>query len=571
MGFLRLVSTVALIAVASSSVSASDFHFSMNQCQKSKAASAKVEHCAAVIQQSKDPRVLERAFNSRGLANMELNRFGDAVNDFSAAIHLSPRIAGYYDNRQGAYKSLRRLDDALNDANMAVRLAPNYAFVYSSRGTVYDEMGRFDLAIGDYTTAISLDPRNAGLHFGRGKILAKAKRLQEAIIDFTHAFDLDRNLALALRERGLASKKLGNLEAARADLNLFRGVQPNDVEVAQALQELQAQAPRNPVGAGGRSDEASPTPEVIVRKGAENATPSLPSESASALPQPTPKVDAPSAPVQTQDLQGFSRQRAYEIGAKWKISPELIDDYVEHCGWRIGLFYNSPPGCKEYQAALARNMDPHLKQYLELSINEIGQEKDEKARALEALAAKKRALDARIEQERAQAEARQQQAAQQAELAETQRKAEEQQQNKLEEEQKKRAMAESNSASHSMAGASSGCDNALTRSEHCNDTPPPPAVDYTHQPLSCTRPDVVAKLRDMLQDDIKTNLLMASLVTGTHLDKFRTASTTRPINGASCVVAYTVHRGPNPTITFDMPYTIQMTDDGTDFVINYNR
>jgi hypothetical protein len=81
----------------------------------------------------------------------------------------------------------------------------------------------------------------------------------------------------------------------------------------------------------------------------------------------------------------------------------------------------------------------------------------------------------------------------------------------------------------------------------------------------------VAKLRDMLQDDIKTNLLMASLVTGTHLDKFRTASTTRPINGASCVVAYTVHRGPNPTITFDMPYTIQMTDDGTDFVINYNR
>ena len=77
--------------------------------------------------------------------------------------------------------------------------------------------------------------KRQGLHFGRGKILAKAKRLQEAIIDFTHAFDLDRNLALALRERGLASKKLGNLEAARADLNLFRGVQPNDVEVAQAL------------------------------------------------------------------------------------------------------------------------------------------------------------------------------------------------------------------------------------------------------------------------------------------------------------------------------------------------
>ena len=283
MGFFRLVSTVALIAGASSSACASDFRFSMDQCLKSKVASVKVEHCTAVIQQSNDPGILERAFTRRGLANMELNRFGDAVSDFSAVIRLNPRVAGFYDNRQNAYKSLGRLGDALNDANTAVRLATNYAFVYRSRGIVYGEMGRFDLAIQDYTTAISLDPRNAGLLFDRGKILLKAGRLQEAIIDFTHAFDLDRTLALALRERGLANKKLGNLEAASADLKLYFGVQPNDVEVAQALQELQPQAPRNLVGAGGRSDETSPTPEVIVQKGEQNTAPSLTSESASAL------------------------------------------------------------------------------------------------------------------------------------------------------------------------------------------------------------------------------------------------------------------------------------------------
>jgi hypothetical protein len=287
------------------------------------------------------------------------------------------------------------------------------------------------------------------------------------------------------------------------------------------------------------------------------------------MPQPTPKVDAPSAPAQTQDLQGFSRQRAYEIGAKWKISPELIDDYVEHCGWRIGLFYNSPPGCKEYQAALTRNMDPHLKQYLELSINEIGQEKDEKARALEALAAKKRALDARIEQERAQAEAKQQQAAQQAELAKTQRKAEEEQKNKVEEEQKKRAMAESNPASHSMAGASGGCDNALTRSEHCNDTPPPPAVDYTHQPLLCIRPDVVERLTNIVNGPQFEMLRHLGGVTDRMLmSQIRTTSTNFPSNGVSCIGTMKLVMGPNGTKYMPWSYTVQMLDDGSDFIID---
>ena len=220
-GFLKFVSTVALITGPSSLAGASDFGFSVDQCGKSKVASVKVGYCTAVIQKSNDPRILERAFNRRGHANMELNRFADAVSDFSEVIRLNPRIAGYYDNRQNAYKSLGQLGDALNDANAAIRFAPNYAFVYRARGNVYVEMGRLDLAVGDYTTAISLDPRDAGLLLDQGKILAKAGHLREAIAEFTRALDLDRNLALALRERGLANKKLGNLEAASAISNFI--------------------------------------------------------------------------------------------------------------------------------------------------------------------------------------------------------------------------------------------------------------------------------------------------------------------------------------------------------------
>ena len=40
-----------------------------------------------------DPKILERAFNRRGLAYMSLNQFAEAANDFTAVIRLNPRIA----------------------------------------------------------------------------------------------------------------------------------------------------------------------------------------------------------------------------------------------------------------------------------------------------------------------------------------------------------------------------------------------------------------------------------------------------------------------------------------------
>ncbi len=217
--------------------------FSMHQCRNAPAPALKVEHCSIVISRSTDRKMRERAFNSRGHAYMALNRFAEAVNDFTAVIRLNPKVAGYYDNRQNAFKALGRLDDALADANIAVRLAPAYSFVYGARADVYTELGRYDLAIQDLTTAISLDPNDASLLVGRGKIFVKAGRLPDAIADFTHALEINGTMTAALRERGLAYKLEDNFDAARSDLSLFLRLEPNDVEVAQALQDIAAPVP----------------------------------------------------------------------------------------------------------------------------------------------------------------------------------------------------------------------------------------------------------------------------------------------------------------------------------------
>ncbi|ACB97167.1 Tetratricopeptide TPR_2 repeat protein [Beijerinckia indica subsp. indica ATCC 9039] len=170
---------------------------------------------------------------------MDLKRFAEAADDFTAVIRLNPKIAGYYDNRQYAYKALRLLKEAMKDATEAVRLAPTYSFVYRSRGLLLTDLEQYDLAEADFTTAISLAPKDGGLFVDRGKMFVAAKKTHEAVADFTHAIDMDANNAIALRERGLAYKMLGDYAAATADLSLFARLEPGDQEVNRAQHEIQ--------------------------------------------------------------------------------------------------------------------------------------------------------------------------------------------------------------------------------------------------------------------------------------------------------------------------------------------
>jgi tetratricopeptide (TPR) repeat protein len=110
---------------------------SYRNCVRAAAATDKIESCSGVIERSRRPKELERAYLRRGNALVELKRFQEAVHDFSALIKLNPRIAGYYDNRARAYWELGLFADALVDANATVRLARGYSFGFRTRGSLY--------------------------------------------------------------------------------------------------------------------------------------------------------------------------------------------------------------------------------------------------------------------------------------------------------------------------------------------------------------------------------------------------------------------------------------------------
>ena len=53
---------------------------------------------------------------------------------------------------------MERYDEALADYSRAIELDPEEAWVIASRGETYRAMGRYDQALADYDRAIELDP-----------------------------------------------------------------------------------------------------------------------------------------------------------------------------------------------------------------------------------------------------------------------------------------------------------------------------------------------------------------------------------------------------------------------------
>ena len=216
-----------------------DVESAFQQCRGSKDLNTKALSCSFVIERSKNRSRVERAYNSRGLANMALKNYPNVVQDFTHAMELDKTNAGYVDNRQGAFFALGQFNRALEDANHAMRLAPSHAFVYHSRALIYDAMKLYDDAIHDLTTAISLDQNWIDLFVDRGKVFAKEGIFDAAISDFNRAINRNDNPTWAIRERGLTFKRMGDMEKARSDLELVLRTEPDDQEVIEALRNLE--------------------------------------------------------------------------------------------------------------------------------------------------------------------------------------------------------------------------------------------------------------------------------------------------------------------------------------------
>jgi tetratricopeptide (TPR) repeat protein len=246
-GRLRITAVnPSLLPATASATAPADPSSDLHECRNSKDAADRIARCSNVIAVSRNVPALVTAHNTRGLALLEVGRFREAIDDFGFVITREPNVAGFYDNRESAYRQSRMFNEALSDANKAIQLAPTDSFVFRGRANVYNDMDRYDLALQDYDEAIRLSPEDGGLFIDRGKILRTESKFDEAISDFSHAIDLDKKWTGAYRERGLTYKMMGQTERAVADLTTYDQLQPGDQDVALALAESGHQQPSPP-------------------------------------------------------------------------------------------------------------------------------------------------------------------------------------------------------------------------------------------------------------------------------------------------------------------------------------
>ena len=61
----------------------------------------------------------------RGFANVELEKYQEAIENFNKAIELDPNSAAFYSARGLVYVELGKHQEAINDYNKAIELDPN--------------------------------------------------------------------------------------------------------------------------------------------------------------------------------------------------------------------------------------------------------------------------------------------------------------------------------------------------------------------------------------------------------------------------------------------------------------
>jgi len=96
-------------------------------------------------------------YNHRGLVNLSLCKYNEALQDFSAAVEINPRDLRVYTNRGLAYRMLKDYDSALANFNEALKLNPICTDALYGRSLTYYDMGNIKLALEDCDRVIAIN------------------------------------------------------------------------------------------------------------------------------------------------------------------------------------------------------------------------------------------------------------------------------------------------------------------------------------------------------------------------------------------------------------------------------
>jgi hypothetical protein len=167
-----------------------------------------------------------------------IERYEEAIEDFSRAIAFEPRNAEIYALRGAAYMEADNPASGIKDLAKAIELSPNSAAFYSARGLGYARAEAYEEALNDFARAIDLEPRSPKAYAYRAWTYRQQQQAELALKDVERALKLDEKSADAYWARGEINEQLGRAELAVADLRKAIALEPRLKGAVQALERL---------------------------------------------------------------------------------------------------------------------------------------------------------------------------------------------------------------------------------------------------------------------------------------------------------------------------------------------
>ena len=201
-----------------------------------------------------NPRLVE-AYNNRGIIYSSKGELDRAIGDYNQAIKLRPQFADGYNNRGNAYFSKGDYERAIDDFGKAIELDPAFTHIYSYRGNVYLAKGDYDQAIRDYNKTIELDPENAGGYYNRARAYQGKGDYERAIDDYNKTIKLNPRSFQAYHNRGRIYSDKGEYKHAIRDFSKVVELNPRHAQAHNHLAWILATHKDSQVRNGARAVE----------------------------------------------------------------------------------------------------------------------------------------------------------------------------------------------------------------------------------------------------------------------------------------------------------------------------
>ena len=127
---------------------------------------------------------------SRGIANSKLKQYHRAIQDYDAAINLSPKNPIAHTIRGNAYFSLKQYRRAIQDYDANLRINPKDDYTHLNRGVAFRKLKQYRRSIQDFSAAIRLNPKSANAYGSRGLTHEIIGQKRLAIQDYRMALRL---------------------------------------------------------------------------------------------------------------------------------------------------------------------------------------------------------------------------------------------------------------------------------------------------------------------------------------------------------------------------------------------